>query len=310
MNRPPENLLETAITSNGKQVRSGLRLDAIFVYPLKSARGFSPPAWALDRLGLAWDRRWLIALPDGRALTQREEPRLAQLVPHLGAALTVSAPGRAPLELLLEAPADPELLRVRIHKASLLGAIVSAAADAWVSQFLGYAARLVRVHEEQPIDPAYALSDADRTGFSDGYPLLLVGQGSVDDLNSRLPARLPAERFRPNLVVAGAPPFAEDGWRRIRVGELALEVVKPCARCVITTTDQQTGARGAEPLRTLALFRRTPAGKVLFGQNLIHLGTGTLRAGDVVTVLATVAPPELLPAAAPAAGGEAEGERP
>ena len=261
-------------------------IERLFVYPIKSARGFSPAAWQVDRLGFAYDRRWVVALPDGQALTQREEPRLALLAPGLGEDhLTLNAPVLPSLEVSLIPPAGAELLPVRIHGAPLAGVRVSAPADAWLTRLLGYDVRLIGVHEERRIDPRYAVSIADRTGFADAFPFLVVGRGSLDELNARLARPIPVDRFRPNLVVAGAAPFAEDGWRRIRAGEVALAIVKPCARCVITTTDQQTGARGEEPLRTLASYRRDANGKVMFGQNAIHLGTGMIRAGDVVSVL-------------------------
>jgi hypothetical protein len=189
----------------------------------------------------------------------------------------------------LEPAAAPELEPVRVLGRPLVAAAVASEADAWLGRFLGHEARLWRVHEPRPVNPKYAVSPADRTGFADGYPLLLLGQASLDDLNARLARPVPVDRFRPNLVLAGAPAFAEDAWRRIRVGEIELAVVKPCARCVITTTDQRTAARGREPLRTLAGYRRAPDGKVLFGQNAIHLSTGVMRAGDVVSVLDSAA---------------------
>lgn len=258
----------------------------LFIYPIKSARGFSPGAWSVDRLGFAYDRRWVVALPDGRGLTQREEPRLAQLVPRLAADhLMLTAPALPPLEVPLSPSGTPELFPVRIHDTPLAGASVSAPADAWLTRLLGYDVRLIGVHEERRVDPRYAVGADDRTGFADAFPFLVVGRGSLDALNARLAQPVPVDRFRPNLVIAGAAPFAEDGWRRIRAGEVELAVVKPCARCVITTTDQQTGARGEEPLRTLAAFRRDANGKVMFGQNAIHLGTGMIGRGDVVSVL-------------------------
>jgi hypothetical protein len=269
---------------------AGLRL-----YPLKSARALTPAAWPLDHLGLAYDRRWLVALPDGTALTQREEPRLALLQPALADCLTLTAPGLAPLELPLDPPPEPDPLRVRVLGADLDAAATSGVADAWVSRFLGYPARVARQLQERVVDPAYARSATDRTAFTDGFPLLLVTHASLDDLNARLPEAIPVDRFRPNLLIDGAAPFAEDGWARIRVGQVELAVVKPCARCVITTTDQRTGARGDEPLRTLSTYRRAPNGKVYFAQNAIHLGTGTLHEGDVISVLETREP--ILPGA-------------
>ena len=121
--------------------------------------------------------------------------------------------------------------------------------------------------------------------FADGFPLLLIARESLDDLNSRLPAPLGMERFRPNLVVSGCAPYAEDTWRRIRIAGIEFDLVKPCARCAITTTDQATAERGKEPLRTLAAYR-TVQGKVMFGQNVIHSRSGTLRVGDRVEVVA------------------------
>lgn len=266
--------------------RPRLAVAQLFVYPLKSARGFSPAAWPVDGLGLAWDRHWLVARPDGAVLTQREEPRLALLESALGAGcLAIAAPSGPVLEVPLEPPADPEPCDVRIFGAPVTGALVSPDADAWLSRFLGYPARLVRVHDERRVNAKYAVSDRDRTGFADAFPILVIGAGSLADLNARLERPVPADRFRPNIVIAGAPAWAEDGWRRIRAGELELALVKPCARCVIVTTDQQTGARGAEPLRTLATYRRAGRDRILFGQNAIQLGTGLLRAGDPVTVL-------------------------
>jgi len=131
------------------------------------------------------------------------------------------------------------------------------------------------------VDQNYAPAGG-RAGFADGFPFLLVGEASLADLNARLARPLPMNRFRPNLVVSGSAPFAEDGWRSIRIGNIPMEVVKPCARCVVTTTDQGTGRRdGDEPLHTLASFRRQE-GKVMFGQNAVPYGQGLLRIGDPV----------------------------
>jgi uncharacterized protein YcbX len=135
----------------------------------------------------------------------------------------------------------------------------------------------------RPVDVDHA-GPGHRVGFADGYPLLLLSEGSLDELNRRLEAPLPMDRFRPNVVVDGCGPHAEDRWRRLRVGDVEMRVVKPCSRCSITTVDQATAARGPEPLATLADYRLA-GGKVLFGQNLVHESRGTLRVGDVVEVL-------------------------
>jgi uncharacterized protein YcbX len=124
-----------------------------------------------------------------------------------------------------------------------------------------------------------------RVGFADAYPFLVLGAASLDDLNGRLAVALPMNRFRPNLVIEGGAPFAEDGWGRIRAGGIELSLVKPCARCVLTTVDQRRGEKdGTEPLRTLATFRRVD-GEVLFAMNAVHHGTGRLAVGAPVEVL-------------------------
>jgi uncharacterized protein YcbX len=120
-----------------------------------------------------------------------------------------------------------------------------------------------------------------RVSFADGFPFLMISEESLADLNRRLADPLPMNRFRPNLVVAGGEPYAEDGWERIEIGGVRLRVVKPCARCLVTTTDQATGERGSEPLRTLATYRKVN-GEVMFGQNVVHENAGHLRTGDIV----------------------------
>jgi uncharacterized protein YcbX len=134
----------------------------------------------------------------------------------------------------------------------------------------------------RPADPAFAHAGA-RVSFADGFPFLLLSEESLADLNRRLPQPLPMNRFRPNLVVAGGQPYDEDTWSRIEIGGIRLRVVKPCGRCVVTTTDQLTGERGKEPLQTLATYRKRD-GEVMFGQNVVHEGPGWLRVGDAVRV--------------------------
>ena len=136
---------------------------------------------------------------------------------------------------------------------------------------------------ERRVDPHYARIPA-LTGFSDGYPLLLVSEASLNDLNARLDTPLPMNRFRPNLVVTGCGPHAEDGWQQVQINTVTFDVVKPCERCTVTTTDQATGERGVEPLRTLATYRRVGT-KVYFGQNIIHRTAGTLAVGEPVEVV-------------------------
>ncbi len=266
-----------------------MELSAIHVYPVKSCAGIAVRAAALDEMGLQHDRRFMVVRPDGVFLTQREQPRLALVrtaFERLGSpdqALRLDRPGAAPLRVPLT-PAGGEAIAVTVWSDRVTAQLVSEHADRWLSAHLATAVRLVYIPPStlRPVDPRYAAGA--RTGFADGYPLLIVSEASLDELNRHLDRAVTMSRFRPNLVVRGASAFAEDGWRELRIGELVLRIVKPCARCAIVSTDQTTAERSAEPLRTLASFRRRGEG-VLFGQNAIHLGTGTLRVGDAVTPL-------------------------
>jgi hypothetical protein len=227
--------------------------------------------------------------PDGRFLTQRELPRLALIEPCLtDGQLTLAAPGVADFALTVsdDGPRGP----VAIWRDTVLAVDQGDAVADWFSAFLATPVRLVRLAEDhvRRVDPAYARRPDDQTSLSDGYPFLLISEASLDDLNGRLEWPLEMRRFRPNIVVAGCPPYAEDTWRQISIGSVCFDVVKPCGRCAITTTDQETAVRGKEPLRTLATYR-TVDGKVMFGQNLLYDGAGTIRVGDQVTLLSLAA---------------------
>jgi uncharacterized protein YcbX len=162
----------------------------------------------------------------------------------------------------------------------------SPAAHEWMSQYLGMDCRVVYMPEDsiRLVNPKYAIAPTDHVSFADGFPFLLISQASLDDLNQRLETPLPMNRFRPNFVVSGCTSFAEDTWKRIRIGTMEFHLVKPCARCIVTTVDQQTADRGQEPLRTLAQYRMQD-GKILFGQNLVAVGVGQVSVGDAVEVL-------------------------
>lgn len=257
---------------------SGLRL-----YPLKGAAGRAAARVRLDPRGVVGDRRWVIYGRDGRFVSQRDVPRLALVTAELvGEQLRLGAPGRAMLEV---APSGPET-QVTVWDDTVAALDCGDAAAAWLTATLGREARLgvLPADAERQVDLAYA-KPGDQVGYADGFPLLVANEASLVDLNARLAAPVPMDRFRPNVVIAGAPPFAEDGWRRLRVGAVELDLVKPCARCAVITVDQATGVRGKEPLATLASFR-TVDGKVLFGVNAIHRGGGELAVGDPVEVLA------------------------
>ena len=264
---------------------SGVRLSGLYVYPIKSCAGVAVSEWEADERGFRYDRRWMLVDETGRFMTQRKHPRMALIGVHIGPdGLVVRAPDMPSLDVPF-LPPDGRPLRAQIWDDAVDTLLVGAGADRWFGEFLGVSCRLVYLPEGsmRPVDPDYGRAD-DQVGLADGFPFLLISEGSLAELNARLERPLPMDRFRPNLVVGGCAPFAEDGWREVRIGPITLRVVKPCARCAITTVDQRTAARGKEPLRTLATFRRSGT-KVLFGQNLIHDAAGVLSVGDRVEVI-------------------------
>lgn len=277
------------------------QLSALNVYPVKSVTGSAPGAATVEPWGLAGDRRWMVVEPDGRYVTQRQQPRLAlasaEPLPDGGVRLT--AEGHAPLTVTAPGPGNPSVpspvtVPVMLARTEVDVVPVGADADAWFSAFLGTEVRLVHLDDparRRPLTPEYARG-AETVSLADEFPLLLTTTASLHALNSLIAqgdhpdeGPLPMNRFRPNVVIDGTAPWAEDDWRRIRIGEVVFRVPKPCSRCVITTTDQSTGERGKEPLRTLARHRRS-GDRLLFGQNLVPEGRGTLRLGDPVEILA------------------------
>jgi uncharacterized protein YcbX len=267
------------------ETASRLLLSSLYVYPIKSCGGVAVGEWEVDERGLRHDRRWMLVDETGRFMSQRRFPCMALIGVHVEHdRLVVNAPGMSSLQVPFHLP-DGKPVLTSIWDDLVESLPVGEEADRWFGEFLGTRCRLVYMPHEsvRPVDPDYGRA-GDRVGFVDGFPFLLISEVSLADLNARLEQPLPMNRFRPNLVVAGCEPFAEDGWEVLRVGSITLRVVKPCARCAITTVDQATAARGREPLRTLATFRKHGS-KVLFGQNLVHDGTGILRVGDPVEVV-------------------------
>jgi hypothetical protein len=262
-----------------------IEVSALTIYPLKGGRGIPVTELPIDPIGPRNDRRWVVVDADGVQVTQREIARLCQIVarPDDGR-LRLGAPYAPTIEVPVPGPGEARRT-VRIWDDQVEAVDAGDIAAQWLARFLGADVRLAFCPETTA---RRTDSDYDPIGspvsFADGYPLLLISEASLADLNGRLPAPLPMNRFRPNLVVRGTEPFAEDGWRRFTVGSIAFDVVKPCARCVVTTTDQDTGERSPEPLRTLARFRRRGNG-VQFGMNVVHRATGTIKVGDPVTCL-------------------------
>jgi hypothetical protein len=261
-----------------------IRLTGLNIYPIKSARGIPLAESAVDEFGLRYDRRWMVVDESGVFLSQRSHPRLALVVPSVSdETLQVDAPGMPTLQTPLH-PKATVATRVTVWDDTCPATWVGGPAAEWFSDFLGTACTLVHMADDvvRPANPAFAAAEV-RVSFADGFPFLLISEESLADLNRRLTDPVPMNRFRPNLVVAGGGPYDEDGWGSIEIGGVRLQVVKPCDRCLVTTTDQATGERGKEPLRTLATYRKV-GGEVMFGQNVVHENTGRLRVGDSVTI--------------------------
>jgi len=270
------------------------RLAALYVYPVKSLGGVQVESAAVDALGLVGDRRFLVVDETGRFLTQRTLPRMALIRTALTAdTLQLTQEGRGGVAVPLAPDPAAPLRTVSVWKSEGLQAEDAGdAAAAWLSDGLATRCRLVRIGRafQRPILKASAAA-GDTVSFADAYPFLILSEASLADLNDRLIERdeepLPMNRFRPNFVVSGCAPYEEDTWPRFRIGEVTFRAGGPCARCVMTTTDQETAERGKEPLRTLATYRRDAEDPtdVNFGQNLIHeTKSGVLRVGDAVQV--------------------------
>jgi uncharacterized protein YcbX len=279
-----------------------VRVERLSIYPIKSTAPHDLVRVTVEPWGLAEDRRWMIVETDGTLVTARREPTLLHVRTEVLAPgrLRVSGAHAPPLEIQAR-PAEPPAT-VSVWSTTLAASTSPPSADAWFSALLGRDVRLVWLDDptRRQVNPAHA-EPGDRVSFADGYPLLLTTWRSLGQVNDwivelavargeDLAEPMPMTRFRPNVVVDGDTAFEEDGWKRVRIGSVEFRVSEPCARCVMTTIDPVTLARGREPLRTLARHRRA-GNKVLFGANLIPDGvdpaaaSARIAVGDALTVL-------------------------
>lgn len=260
------------------------RLAGLFVYPVKSLGGIAVDCRDVDDFGLAQDRRWMIVDPAGQFHTQRSRSRMALARTALdGDCVRLSAPAMP--EVSVPRGGGPRRT-VAVWGDICQAESCGAEADAWVSAFLGEPCHIVFMPDSTRRPTRGTKDSLGRVSFADAYPFLLLSEASLADLNTRLAAPLPMNRFRPNLVVSGVGAYAEDGWGEFAISDVRLAVTRQCERCVITTIDQDTGAAAREPLRTLASYRRKGDG-VAFGVNLAHASSGRLRVGDVVVPAAS-----------------------
>ncbi|MDH6228391.1 MULTISPECIES: MOSC domain-containing protein [Streptomyces] len=269
-------------------------IHSIHVHPVKAFRGQAPREALVEPWGLAGDRRWALIDDGGKVVTQRRQPRLATAAAELRpGGVRLSAPGAEPLTVSVPDPGTSGTAEADVFGTPVRAVLADEAAHAWCRAWLGASVRLVHMDDpavRRPVDPEYALP-GETVSFADGFPLLVTSLASLDALNALIAGGdhpeegpLPMNRFRPSLVVDGFEAWAEDGWNRLSAGDVLFRVAKPCGRCVVTTTDQESARRGREPLVSLGRHRRSGS-RLVFGQYLVPLTTGTVRVGDAVTVL-------------------------
>lgn len=266
-----------------------LYLQDIYIYPIKSLCGISLQQAEVLQTGLQYDRRWMLTDKEGNFLSQRTFTQMALLqvsIAQDGLEVALKEGILRPLIIPFNKTTGKEV-SVRIWDDVCAATEVSANANEWFSHALGMTVQLVYMPEttKRLVDNNYA-KDNEIVSFADGYPLLMIGQSSLDDLNDRLALPIPMNRFRPNVVFSGGMAFCEDSFKEFKIGEVIFNAVKPCSRCIVTTINQEDGAKGQEPLRTLATYR-TQRNKILFGQNLLQKNTGTIKIGDKIEVLST-----------------------
>ncbi len=272
-----------------------MKVASLHIYPVKGIHAVDLQEAAVEKRGLLHDRRWMIVDAAGKFITQREMPKLATLradITQAGLRLHYDQDS-----IDVAAPRNTETMQVRVWKTEVMAKPADGSVNQWLGDYMGSTVALVFQDDaHRPISKEWS-NPGDETSFADDFPLLIAHTASLDDLNRRMPKPLPMNRFRPNIVIDGKEPWVEDTWKRIRIGGVEIDIVKPCVRCIVTTTDQESGTRdGAEPIATLKTFRLSKqpgiAG-VLFAQNAIPRSFGGIRVGDKVEVLQTQNPPLL-----------------
>ncbi|MEN9908977.1 MAG: hypothetical protein RLZZ540_2126 [Bacteroidota bacterium] len=268
-----------------------LKLSEIWIYPVKSLGGIALQQSKVTDRGLEHDRRWLLVDENGCFITQREHPKLALFQPEITADLLKishkDAQESIAVSLYPSLSETVKIIKVTVWEDVVEAFEVSSGASDWFSNILGFKVRLVYMPEEslRKVDSDYAVSPNDVTSFSDGFPFLIIGQSSLDDLNSRMAKAVSIRRFRPNFVFSGGEAYEEETWKEFTIGTLSFYGVKPSGRCVMITVDPESGTiSGKDPLLTLSKYKNV-GNKVIFGQNVIAQQHGSLKVNDVVTVV-------------------------
>lgn len=256
----------------------------LFIYPIKSLRGISLKSADVTDRGFQYDRRWMLVDSNNSFITQRDLPEMCLMqVSITESGLSVEHRNGC-IAPLIPFELQETSTQVEVWSDQCKAVYVSSLFDEWFSDMLSVDCRLVYMPDstKRRVDTRYATKN-EITSFSDGYPFLLIGQSSLDDLNDRLPSPIPIDRFRPNIVFTGGEPYEEDLLANFSIGDVRFYGVKLCARCVITTIDQNNAERSGEPLATLASYR-IKNNRIYFGQNLLHEGTGTITVGDKLLI--------------------------
>ncbi|MFY0593497.1 MOSC domain-containing protein [Roseivirga sp.] len=272
---------------------STLKISDLWIYPIKSLAGIQLKKAQVEKRGLQYDRRWVLVDMEGVFVNQREFPEMNFLQPAINShSITISHKHgkKESLSFSLTEP-DSDPIEVSVWDDQCTGKPVSEEADEWFSDFLGKQVRLLFMHKKgvRPADQRYALSPSDEVSYADGYPILMISEASLALLNEKTEEHIPMNRFRANIIVSGATAHQEDSLREIEIGEVKLYGVKPCARCVMTTINIETGLKGKEPLKSLASYRKVGY-KILFGENFIPAKEGVIEVGQEITIQATKAP--------------------
>lgn len=262
---------------------SEIKVSQLNIYPVKSLRQISLESSTLEKTGLQNDRRWMVVDKQGKMLTQRQVAKMCLIQPTLRET-GIQLQATAMKTITVNKPAGQTRF-VRVWDDDCPAYDAGEEAAQWLSDFLSIECRLVYFPDDgfRQVDMNYA-QQGDRTAFSDGFPLLLISQASLDDLNQRLEHPVTMSRFRPNLVVSGCNAFDEDAWKKIRINGISFRIVKPCSRCIIPNIDIETAKRGNEPARTLSTYRKK-GNKVYFGQNVIAESEGDLTIGMPVEII-------------------------
>jgi uncharacterized protein YcbX len=262
-------------------------ISKLFIYPIKSLGGFEVSAAILTDRGFQYDRRWMLVDANNQFLTQREYPEMSLLQTAIeNNGLVIFHKNNPTDRLILPLqPVAATTCKVKVWDDECDAQLLSDMADEWLSQKLAMRCRLVYMPdiERRKVDERYAQNN-EITSFSDGYPILMIGQASVDDLNSRLTDPLPINRFRPNIVFTGGEPYEEDTMGHLVINGINMYGVKLCSRCVLTTINQTDGVKGLEPLKTLAGYRKA-GNNIFFGQNILFKQTGRLMVGDSLEII-------------------------